>query len=153
MTERTIRSLAVELAGQFYELVRSAEKNGEKVHIRKIGRGRPLQTIDPFAFGKTYPKLKDYLAGTKYGRIEHLPNGVVRHIDDGSIRGDTPGWMHWYDMARQMLVAMLARPDVDERRKQQIMDALLEDREKEIKQDALMIKSPQITQRHSLEAD
>jgi hypothetical protein len=151
MTERTIRSLAVELAGQFYDTVRSAEKAGEKVHIRRASTGRAVQQIDPTAFGKTYPKLRDYLAGTKYGTVKHLPNGTVFHIDDGRIVHGTPGWMHWYDAARQMLVEMLARPDVDERRKEQIMDALVEDRDKQHKQDEMLIKSPAIPQRRHID--
>jgi hypothetical protein len=146
MTERTIRNLAVELAGQFYDMTRSAEERGDKVYIKH--RGRTIQTIEPRIFGKTFPKLKDYITGRRHGTIQHLPNGVVRHIDDGRIYEDTPGWAHWYDNARQMLVAMLARPDVDERRKEQIAEAIKEDREKQLKQEAMMIKPAAITQRH-----
>jgi hypothetical protein len=151
MTERTIRALAVELAGQFYDTVRSAEKAGEKAHIRRASTGRAVQQIDPTAFGKTYPKLRDYLAGTKYGTVKHLPNGAVFHVDDGRVTPGTPGWMHWYDTARQMLVEMLGRPDIDERRKEQIMDALVEDRGKQHKQEEMMIKSPQIPQRRHID--
>jgi hypothetical protein len=151
MTERTIRALAVELAGQFYDTVRSAEKAGEKVHIRRASTGRAIQQIDPTAFGKTYPRLRDYLAGTKYGTVKHLPNGAVVHVNDGRIDHGPPGWMHWYDAARQMLVEMLARPDIDERRKEQIMDALVEDRDKQHKQEEKMIKSPAIPQRRFID--
>ena len=152
MTERTIRHLAVELAGEFYDTVRSAEKAGEKVQIRKASTGRTLQQIDPLAFGKTFPTVKDYLAGRRHGRVKHLPNGMVHWVDTGEVTEDTPGWMHWYDAARQNLVEMLNRPDIDERRKQQIMDALVEDREKQLKNEAMMIKSPQITQRRFIDA-
>lgn len=162
MTERTIRHLAVELAGEFYDVVRSAEKAGEKVHIRKASTGRAIQQIDPMAFGKTFPTVNDYLEGRKYGRIEHHKNGVVRWLEcgyehpDGKIypwQPDTPGWMHWYAAARGQLVEMLNMPHLDERRKQQIMDALVEDREKQLKAEALNIKQPNITQRFQLRAD
>jgi hypothetical protein len=151
MTERTIKHLAIELAGKFYDTVRSAEKAGEKVQIRQSSTGRTLQQIDPRAFGKTFPTEKDYIAGRRHGRVKHQRDGSVFWVDTGEVYEDTPGWLHWYDMARQMLVEMLGRPDISEHRKKQIFDAIVEDREKQMKQEAMLIKSPQITQRHSLE--
>jgi hypothetical protein len=124
LTERTIKNLAVELAAQSYDFIRSHEKTGEKVDMR--WGGKTFSTIDPLAFGRKFPTFKHWL------------------------NADPPCWMHFYEMARQMLVAMLNRPDVPEHRKQQIMDALVEDREKQQKQEAMNIKSPKITQRHSL---
>jgi hypothetical protein len=151
MTERLFRAMAVELAGRFYDTVRSAEKAGEKVHIRRASTGRAIQQIDPQAFGKTYPTLKNYLSGTKFGTVKHLPNGTVFHVNDGRITHGTPGWMHWYDAARQMLVEMLGRPDVSDHRKEQIMESLVEDREKQHKQDDMLVKSPAIPQRRYMD--
>src|ERR1019366_7278002 len=133
MTERTIEHLARELAGTFYDTVRSAEKAGEKVQIRQASSGRTVQQIDPLAFGKTFPAVKDYLKGHKHGRVQHLPNGVVRWIDTGEVYDDTPGWLHWYDMARRMLVEMLDRTDVSAQRKAQIFESITEDRNKQLK--------------------
>jgi hypothetical protein len=146
VTERTIQHYARELAGAFYDTVRSAESQDEKVQISK--RGRVLLQIDPKAFGKTFPTVKDYLAGRRHGRMEHLPDGTVRHIDDGTVSMDTPGWLHWYDAARAQLTEMLGRPDVHENIKKGIYEALLEDREKQLKQEARGQQGPNITQRH-----
>ena len=149
VTERTIRSLAKELAGNFYEMTRSAEGSGEKIHMKF--RGRTLQTIEPGIFAKTYPTVKDYLTGKRHGHVEHLPNGVVRHVADGSITDVKPGWAHWYDHARQMLVAMLSNPGTHENLKEAIMKALVEDREEQLKLEAQGLKPADITQRHSME--
>ena len=134
MSERTIQHTARELAGEFYDVVRAAESKDEKVQISQ--RGRIYLQVDPKAFGKTYPTVKEYLAGRKHGRIERLPDGTVLHIDDGTVTQDTPGWRHWYDQARQMLVQMLNNPGTHENIKRSIMDALIEDREKQLKAEA-----------------
>ena len=147
MTERTIRSMAKELAGTFYDVVRSAENADEKVQITK--RGRILLQVDPKLFAKTFPTVKDYLAGRRHGRIERLLDGTVRHIDDGSVTDDTPGWMHWYDQARQQLVAMLNDPTVAPALKEGILAAVIEDREKQLKQTDPRL-SPNITQRRHM---
>lgn len=147
MTERTIRSMAKELAGTFYDVVRSAESADEKVQITK--RGRIFLQIDPKLFAKTFPTVKDYLAGRRHGRIERLLDGTVRHIDDGSVAMDTPGWMHWYDRGRQMLIAMLNNPGTHENIKDGILAALVEDREKQLKQFDPRL-SPNIAQRHRM---
>ncbi len=149
MTERTIRSLAKGLAANFYEMTRAAEGSGEKIHMKF--RGRTLQAIEPGIFAKTYPTMKDYLAGRRYGVIEHLPNGVVRHIEDGSVTQVAPGWAHWYDHARQMCVAMLNEPGTDENLKEAIVRALVEDREEQLKLEARGLKPAAIPQRHSME--
>lgn len=145
MVERTIQHYARELAGAFYDTVRSAESQDEKVQISK--RGRVLLQIDPKAFAKTFPTVKDYLAGRRHGHVEHLPDGTVRHVDDGTVSMDTPGWLHWYDAARAQLTEMLGRPDVHENIKKGIYEALLEDREKQLKQETRGQQSPNITQR------
>lgn len=143
MVERTIAHTARELAGQFYDFVRSAEGSNDKVQISK--RGRVLLQIDPKAFGKTYPTVKDYLAGRKHGKLERLADGTVRHIDDGSIRMDTPGWLHFYDQARTLLVQTLANPGTHDNIKGGIYDAIIEDREKQMMQRPGF--SPKINQR------
>jgi hypothetical protein len=149
VTERTIRSLAKDLAGQFYDSVRSAETNITKVQIEQ--RGRVLLQIDPVAFGKTFPTLKDYLEGTRHGVTRHdWEHGTVTHVDDGKIYHDVPGWAHWYDMARQLLVQMLNDPNTHANLKQAIMDALLEDREKQLKQEEAGQQPVSIPQRHHI---
>lgn len=146
MTERTIRMHAKELAGQFYDLVRSAESKGNKVNINRGDRA--VLTIDPKVFGKTYPTVKDYLIGRRHGHVRRTADGMVHHVDDGSCHMDTPGWLHWYDMARQQLTSMLGMSTVHENIKQGIFKALIEDREK---QQRLGTKgSPAIHQRRSL---
>jgi hypothetical protein len=145
VVERTIQHYARELAGVFYDTVRSAEDADFKVQVSQ--RGRVLLQIDPKAFAKTFPTVKDYLAGRRHGRVEHLPDGTVRHIDDGTVSMDTPGWLHWYDAARQQLTQMLGRPDIDENLKKGIYEALIEDREKQLNQEARGQQGPNITQR------
>lgn len=144
MVERTIRNLAKELAGQFYDMTRGSEDSDEKVQIEK--RGRIFLKIDPKLFAKTYPTVKDYIAGRRHGRIQRQLDGTVRHVADGTVTQEAPGWAHWYDMARQMMVAMLANPTTHDNIKSGIVDALVEDREKQLKQKPH--QSPNITQRH-----
>jgi len=150
MTERTIQHHARELAGIFYDSVRSAEDADEKVQISR--RGRILLQIDPKAFRKTYPTVKDYIAGRRHGRIQRALDGAIIHIDDGQVYQDTPGWMFWYDAARGQLVEMLNQPNLSEHLKNGIFEALKEDREKQLKQEAAGIRSPNITQRHVIGA-
>ena len=148
MTERTIQHTARELAGQFYDMVRSAESQDEKVQFRK--RGRIVLQIDPKVFAKTFPTVKDYLAGRRHGHMERSPDGVIRHVDDGTMSLDTPGWMYFYDQARKMLVEMLNSPTTHENVKAGIVAALIEDREKQMKADQHHLLSPKIPQRRFL---
>ena len=145
MVERTIQHYARELAGAFYDTVRSAESQNEKVQISQ--RGRVLLQIDPKAFAKTFPTVKDYLAGRRHGRMEQLSDGTVRHVNDGTITEDTPGWLHWVAPARQHMTEMLGRPDVHENIKKGIYEALIEDREKQLQQEERGQQGPNITQR------
>lgn len=131
MSERTIQHMARELAGAYYDMVRSAEDADEKVQISK--RGRIYLQIDPKGFAKTYPTVRDYLAGRQHGRMEHLIDGTVRHIADGSITQTTPGWRHFYAKARAQLTSMLMMPNVHDNLKEGIYKALIEDREKQLK--------------------
>ena len=147
MTERTIEHIARELAGQFYDTVRSAESRDEKVQLSQ--RGRVLLQIDPKLFGKTYPTVKDYLVGRRHGTVNRAwETGVTTHIDDGKVYQDCPGWMYWYDQARQMAVEMLRSPQVHENLKEAIMAALIEDREKELEREAQGGIPNNIPQRH-----
>ena len=148
MTEQTIRTYAKDLAGKFYDTVRSAESLDEKVQIQR--RGRVYMSIEPKAFAKTYPTLKDYMRGVKHGRMERMADGTVRHVDDGSKTMDTPGWLFWYDAARAQLTEMLGMQHVSENIKKAIFKAIIEDREKQLKQEADgtdKIFSPKIGQR------
>ena len=149
MTERTIEHMARELAGRFYDEVRSAESRQEKIQISQ--RGRIFLQVDPTVFRKTFPTVKDYLAGRHHGHTKRdLEKGIVTHVDDGQVRLGPPGWLHWYDQARQMLVDMLDNPMVHDNLKAGIYDAILEDRQKEIDADGK--PSPNITQRHAIGA-
>jgi hypothetical protein len=149
MTERTIEHIARELAGTFYDTVRSAESKDEKVQIRQ--RGRLLLQIDPKLFAKTFPTVKDYLSGTRHGQVQRAwQTGVTTHLDDGKIYQDYPGWMYWYDQARQIAVEMLSSSQIHENLKQAIMDALIEDREKELKREADGGIPNNIPQRHNM---
>jgi hypothetical protein len=159
MVERTIQHYARELAGAFYDTVRSAEDADVKVQVSQ--RGRVLLQIDPKAFAKTFPTVKDYLAGRRHGRTEHLPDGTVKFVPftewsalydrcpicNRLVIEDTPGWLHWYDAARAQLTEMLGRPDVDENFKKGIYEALIEDREKQLQQEVRGQQGPNITQR------
>jgi hypothetical protein len=141
MTERTIRSLAKELAGQFYDIVRTAESQGEKIQLR---RGeRVFLQIDPKTFGKTYPTVKDYLIGRKFGSVERSADGMVRHVDDGNVTLGAPGWASWYDLARQTLVGMLGNIGTTNETKAAIMDAIVEDRQKQLAKQGAEFTGPQ----------
>jgi hypothetical protein len=159
MVERTIQHYARELAGIFYDFVRSAEDADFKVQVSQ--RGHVLLQIDPKAFGKTFPTVKDYLAGRRHGRTEPLPDGTVKFVPftewsalydrcpicNKLVIEDTPGWLHWVDPARQHMTEMLGRSDVHENIKRGIYEALIEDREKQLEQEARGQQGPNITQR------
>src|SRR5215831_17639574 len=107
LAERTIRSVARAFAAEYYDFVRCHENCGEKLHTR--WPGGMTQKVDPKLFCKTYPKLKDYLAGHKHGRkVERLGN--VYWEDTGEITEGVPAELFFYDMARQAIVQMLGRP-------------------------------------------
>ena len=149
MTERTIQHVARELAGEFYDFVRSAESRDERVQIQQ--RGRIMLDIDPKAFGKTFPTVKDYIAGRRHGKMQrNWISGQIRHVDDGKIYQDTPGWMYWYEMARQRCVEMLNNNDVQPHLKEAIFDSLLEDRHKELERKDKGLPLPNIPQRTTL---
>lgn len=103
MTERTIRSMAKELAGRFYEDVYN-DLNGERYRRTDL-------------FRQTYPTLRDYMRG-------------IQHLSDGTTRIDKPGWVYHIAMAKRVLVEMLNRPEVTPIMKERIYDALLEEHDK-----------------------
>ena len=147
MSEATIKNLAIELAGMHYDFVRSHECSDEKLTAR--WPGGMVQQIDPLIFSHTYPTLKDFLIGRKHGRkVENY--GAVSWEDTGQVTMGVPGHMFFYEIARQMLVQMLGQGDISEHRKKQVYDAITEDREKQLKQERMRIKSPAIPQRKAM---
>ena len=150
MVERTIRSMAKERAAKHYEWVRAIESMDPKVQDHLRGRCFKAGMMDPLIVGKVYPSLKDYLTGKQHGTIERLLDGTVRHVDDGSISQGVPGWMNHIDGARKEITAMLGRSDVHENLKQGIYKALIEDREKQIEQQAKGMQNLQVPQRKVL---
>ena len=112
MTERTIRNLAKELAGIFYESRRTPEfRNGEQLvtvyHDVNVA-GKMMEVPAKIPFKVAYPTIQHYIRAW---------------------------WPHFIEPARKMLVAMLAMPDsrVSPLMKERISNALIEDREKELK--------------------
>ena len=145
MVEQTIQHLARKLAGIEYERIRSCESLDEKAQFEIRGRAG-IMTIEAKAFGKMFPTVKDYIAGRYHGKLSDN-NGVAFHVDDGSVTQETPCWMHYIDPARKYLAAMLGMPNVHENLKRAAYEALIEDREKQLKQEARGQQGPNITQR------
>lgn len=86
MTERTIRILAKELAGQFY-----TQAAGDTFGTRPEDRERSKR------FRETYPTWEHYKKGYQ-----------VR--PDGTIKQDQPGWVYFVTLARARMVQMLGDP-------------------------------------------
>lgn len=86
MTERTIRTLAKELAGCFYE-----QSAGDLFGTTLEDRERSAR------FRATYPSLKHYMKG-------------MQVQTDGSIKPDQPGWIYFITLARARMVQILADP-------------------------------------------
>lgn len=106
MTERTIRTLAKELAGIFYE-----QAGGDLFGTEPADRERSKR------FRQTYPTW------------EHYKNGV-QVLPDGRTRQDQPGWLYFVTLARARLVQMLQDPMTSQSVKDGIYKALLEEHEK-----------------------
>ena len=134
MVERTIRAIAKELAARDYEKIRSCESLGEKAQIEIRGRVG-LITIEATAFGKTFPTLKDYWAGRYHGIMVDR-EGCHYHIDDGSVRYGVPCWLHYYEQARQCNLAVMSNPNTHENIRDGAYRAHIEDREKQLAQEA-----------------
>ncbi len=105
MTERTIRSVAKELAGVFYE-----QAGGDLFGTAPEDRERSKR------FRETYPTWRHYRDG-----IQVLP--------DGRTKTDRPGWTYFVTLARARLVQMLQDP-TKKHLHDSIYKALLEEHEK-----------------------
>lgn len=106
MTERTIRTLAKELASIFY-----TEAGGDLFGTAPDDRARSKR------FRETYPTLEHYLKGYQVGK-------------DGRIKQDQPGWKYHVTLARARMVQMLQDPMTRDNVKQGIYKALLEENDK-----------------------
>lgn len=118
MTERTIRSLAKELAGTWYE------KNERSDAFRNGTQTVPVVRAMRVKVGNI-TVLKD---------VEfRVPFCVAFPNADAYVEAY---WPHWVEFAREKLSEMLGMSDskVSAVRKEQIFAALIEDRERELKQ-------------------
>lgn len=105
MTERTIRTLAKELAGVFYE-----QAGGDLFGNSYEDRERSKR------FRTTYPTLKHYLRG-------------MQVMSDGRIKIDQPGWRYFVTLARARMVQILSDP-TKKNLHDAIYKALLEEHQK-----------------------
>lgn len=105
MTERTIRSLAKELAGIFYE-----QAGGDLFGTAPEDRERSKR------FRQTYPTWEHYKTG-------------VQVSPDGRTRQDQPGWVYFISTARARMVQMLQDP-TKKHLHNAIYKSLLEEHEK-----------------------
>lgn len=113
MTERTIRTLAKELAGQFYEQKRSDRFRSKDAltrakTLRQLPDGSVIEVTVMVPFLEAYPTSQHYSKGH---------------------------WPFFVEAARQCLLTMLALPDsaVAPALKEAIYAAILEDSEKKNK--------------------
>ncbi len=106
MTERTIRTLAKELASVFYE-----EAGGDLFGTAPEDRARSKR------FRQTFPTLRHYLQG-------------MAVAPDGRIVPQDKAWMYFVSLARARMVQMLSQPGTSDAVKTGIYKALLEEHEK-----------------------
>lgn len=124
MTEQTIRAMAKEFAGAYYERSERTKEfrdgrmktkcfKAMRVMVGNVVVLKEVEFMVPFRVA--FPDAKAYVASA---------------------------WPHWVDYAREKLSEMLAMSDerVSPRRKEQIFDALLEDRERQLKQGAMTLR-------------
>lgn len=114
MTERTIKSTAMELAGAFYDgkrsdLFRDFDALTPVYRPRQLPDGRVVEEKVMVPIGEAYPNAHAYALST---------------------------WPLFYDLARKTLVWMLGQPHITAFQKDAIHKALTEDREKQIKAEA-----------------
>lgn len=102
MTERTIRTLAKQLAGVFYE-----QAGGDLFGTAPEDRERSKR------FRQTYPTWKHYKKG-----IQVLP--------DGRTKVDQPGWVYFITLARARMVQTL-QTSTNQSVKEGVYRALLEE--------------------------
>lgn len=112
-SERTMRTLAKKLAGEFYEATRTdVFRNGEMLvpcyRIDRGNRGDTREVLVKVPFKVAYPNAKAYSRAF---------------------------WPHYLQEAKSRMVKMLSMPDsrVSPHLKQSIMDALMEHQEKVLK--------------------
>jgi hypothetical protein len=86
LVERTIRSVAKELASVFY-----TEAGGDLFGVRPEDRARSRR------FRETYPTLRHYLRG-------------LQVTTSGAVKQGEAGWLHFVDAARKRLIQMLGDP-------------------------------------------
>jgi len=86
MTERTVRSVAKELMGTFYE-----EAGGDLFGTAPEDRARSK------AFRETFPTLEHFKKGYQVGK-------------DGRIKRDQPGWKFFVTLAPRSSGADVVRP-------------------------------------------
>lgn len=106
MTERTIRTLAKELASVFY-----TEAGGDMFGKAMEDRQRSKR------FRETYPTLEHFLKGYQVG-------------GGGWIKQDQPGWKYFITLARARMVQMLQENGHSQSAKEGIYKALLEEHQK-----------------------
>lgn len=106
MTERTIRTLAKELASVFY-----TEAGGDMFGKALEDQQRSKR------FRETYLTLEHFLKGYQVGK-------------DGRIKQDQPGWKYFITLARARMVQMLQDKSQSQSVKEGIYKALLEEHQK-----------------------
>lgn len=106
MTERTVRTLAKELASVFY-----TEAGGDLFGTAPADRARSAR------FRATYPTLEHYLKGYQVQT-------------NGKIKTDQPGWKYHVTLARARMVQMLSDPMTKQGVKDGIYEALKEEHRK-----------------------
>lgn len=113
MTERTIRTLAKELAAEFYEhkgrsnRFRSMDEPTRARALKMMEDGNIREVVVSVPFRQAYPDAKTF---------------------------SKAHWPFFYSLARDCLVAMLALPDsrIHPNMKEAIRDAIVEDRMKQL---------------------
>lgn len=117
MTEQTIRQMAKDFAGAYYESAQRSEafRNGtmttkcfKAVHV-KIGKTTVIKEVEfEIPFRVAFPNAKAYVKSA---------------------------WPHWVAYARDKMTEMLTQSNerVSPLMKERIFDALIEDREKQLK--------------------
>lgn len=106
MTERTIRTLAKELASIFY-----TQAGGDTFGNAPDDRDRSKR------FRQTYPTLEHYLKGYQVQT-------------NGKLKIDQPGWTYFISLARARMVQMLSQPGISQSVKDGIYAALIEEHAK-----------------------
>lgn len=115
MTERTIKQLAMAYAGQYYEERRS----------RRFRDGKDFVPV--------YQSVKDPETGQLVQRRVLMPFKKAYPTPHAYALAY---WPVFYDAARKSLANMLGMEHVHEHMKKAIMDALVEDREKDLEAQA-----------------